>query len=218
MTKSWSLWDLIDRNNLLNYSETIALLSAVICTVFAVVIWRSLLARSIVRTTVLNYFEDFPEEIILAFKENNLRESVETAFASGGAKQHLLPSKRLEPPAPKEDFKDDMNTLHNAVLKKIARNLNILNGFGGPVYPSYDLLELEMIDFHYILEKLKEPKFAGAVADTITAKMQSDKSLLRCNVYLPDFALSSSRLMRRLRHHGRHEVYFTRSTCCVVAC
>jgi len=135
-----------------------------------------LFQRSVARALTISFFQDYPDKIIDAFMTTKLSDEIGRLLSS---------LDRIVAP-PSEDARMHLpeqaktaKVIVSAVESKIQRNLHKFNAFQGPIYPSRGLSEGQIVKYHYVLERLKEPAFLYEVRDNVVVTMKTEIDKLR---------------------------------------
>ncbi|MEZ5908097.1 MAG: hypothetical protein R3D31_04780 [Hyphomicrobiaceae bacterium] len=136
--------------------------------VVLLVSWR-LTLRSIARSAVINFSRDNPDAVIREIELAGIDAKISQLIAS-----NLLQRSNGKDRGESKSITngEESTSIHeareerirHAVKRKIRRNVYKFNQFSGPVYPTYRLDDNDIVHYHFILEKLREPGFAGRVA------------------------------------------------------
>lgn len=191
------IWKLVSIDYILVYVEYGTFLIMLFSMYIAVFYSIRVYLRSVARSLVLNFFRDYPDEIMDAYASSDMSGEVGRLLAQVTANSGVTNN---------VDQSALSATIVIAAEKKIRRNLHKFNDFGGPIYPSYKLSDADIIHYHYILEKLKEPRFLYKVRDAIAKTMTRDPRKLRYSGVLPIIG-GDARLSKIINDSGVDFIY-----------
>ena len=137
------LWKIFSIEHVLLYVEYFTLIVMAISVYLVFVYIIQMYRRSVARAVVLNFFRDYPNEIMSAFGAADLKGEVRRILEQAPPHQDVAHTQV-------EDNGNEKRSvlaikINLAAEKKIRRNLHKFNQFSGPIYPSYRLADDDII-------------------------------------------------------------------------